>query len=224
MKICTWNLMRPTNRTVLRNNIFHNTIKTANPDILILTETNSNINPGVNYFSSSTTELPADFENLAYEDGENRVTIYSKFPFGRHFKTCDEYTSVCSEVLSLNGSLIIYATIIGVTGGKDKRFVKEFINQKEDISKLSLENDICVAGDFNISFSGFPYPSHSVIKEAEDFFENVGLKILTANNLNSPDHIAISKSFIKDSSLESSELPFERKITDHSFITTTLLF
>ena len=37
--------------------------------------------------------------------------------------------------------------------------------QKDDICKLSAGNNICVAGDFNISFSGYVYPGIQVQNE-----------------------------------------------------------
>lgn len=223
MKIVTWNLMRPTDKTVLRNDIFHTTIKDINPDILVLTETNICINPGCEYFSRSTTRLPQYFGGYEYADGENRTTIYSKFPFGRNFKTADEYTSVCAEIFLLNEILTIYATIIGITGGKDGRFREDFNKQMEDIRKISADKNILVVGDFNISFSGYIYPSKKVQNEANVFFEDIRLEILTRGNAGSPDHIAISKSFIGESSFQYSQIAVDKKLTDHSIVTATLL-
>ncbi len=224
MKICTWNLMRPSERSVLRNETFLNELRMCDADIFILTETNSLINPGSDYHFKSTTELPASFEGLSYARGENRAAIYSKFPFGRNFETADEYTSVCSEVLIPGGSLIIYATIIGVTGGKDTRFQGEFIKQKQDILQLSIYDNICIAGDFNISFSGYTYPGHAIVNEANQFFEDLNLDILTRNFEDSPDHIAISNAFIKQySGIESLQKTFDKKITDHSLVSLILL-
>lgn len=222
MKISTWNLMRPTNQTLSRNDIFNDTIKKANSDILILTETNSCINPGPEYFSISTASLPKDFEGFKYHNNENRATIYSRFPLGRSIETADKYTSVCCEILLPNETLIVYATIIGITGGKDARFRDDFNKQKEDIRRLSLGNNICVVGDFNISLSGYIYPSNQVQKEANDFFDEVGLEILTRTNLASPDHIAISKSFLNDATFNSYQTAFNPKVTDHSFVTSSL--
>ena len=210
--------MRPAFHTSTRNNIFLDTIRKEDPDILVLTETNSCINPGLEYHSVSTIKLPVKFEGFDYAEGENRVTIYSKFPFKRHFTTIDEYTSVCSEIILPGKSLIVYGTIIGITGGKDSRFKEDFEQQKSDILKLAENNNICVAGDFNIAFSGYAYPSNNILKEADEFFQNVGLDIVTRNNISCPDHIAISKAFLRDISLEFSQIPFDPKVTDHSLV------
>jgi len=215
--------MRPTFQTTGRNSLFLDTIKKENPDILILTETHSSINPGNEYVSASTTKLPRNFEGFDYSEGETRVIIYSKFPIRQLYDTSDEYTSVCCEVTLPARTLIIYGTIIGITGGKDRRFKKDFEKQKADIIKFSETNNICVAGDFNVSFSGYPYPSIKTIKEVRDFFEKVELNVLTRGNVNSPDHIAVSKAFLQNVSIQCLQIPFEKKVTDHSFVTALLL-
>jgi hypothetical protein len=222
MKMATWNLMRPTERTASRNEIFLEELRNSNADILVLTETNSMINPGDGYFSRSTRELPAEFEGFKYSKGENRTSIFSKFPFGRDFKTYDEYTSVCSEILTPYGSLIFYATIIGVTGGKDKRFIQDFENQKSDIDKLA--GDICIAGDFNISFSGYPYPSRETINQANIYFETQGMEILTKELADCPDHISISKNYLKNCEIKIEKGKLDKKISDHILVTVNLNF
>ena len=105
-----------------------------------------------------------------------------------------------------------------------RRKEEDFEKQKTDILKLvENNNNICVAGDFNISFSGYTYPSKAIRKEADEFFQNADLGILTRNNPDSPDHIAISKAFLLDISIEFSKISFETKVTDHSLVTAMLV-
>jgi len=222
MKIATWNLMRPTAGTLSRNKIFLDALKNCNADILVLTETNSIISPGAEYFSRSTQELPKQFDKLTYSKGENRTSIFSKFPFGRNFKTYDEYTSVCSEIITPHGPLIFYATIIGVTGGKGERFVQDFESQKNDINQLT--GDICVVGDFNISFSGYPYPSGDIITQANNFFESQAIEILTKQLLDCPDHISISKNYLQNCEIKIVENKVEKKISDHALVMVDVAF
>ena len=226
MKIATWNLMRPTARTISRNKIVHEKLIKCNADILILTETNAEIHPGAEYLWKATTELPAAIKisdmDLKYSEGENRVTIFSKYPFGKSFETFDNYTSVCSEVFTPYGTLIAYATIIGILGGKGKEFTADFDRQKADIVELSGHKNFCLIGDLNISFSGFAYPGRKVINEANKFFEQNALTILTRNIADSPDHIIISKAFMNDKEVEICHLPFDKKVTDHSLISTVI--
>ncbi|KAA6301399.1 MAG: hypothetical protein EZS26_002386 [Candidatus Ordinivivax streblomastigis] len=57
--------------------------------------------------------LPCFYENQKYFDGENWITIFSKFEFIRRIKTYDDYTSICGEVKTPLGTLILYGSIIG---------------------------------------------------------------------------------------------------------------
>ena len=212
--------MRPTDRTTSRNQFFLETLKKSDPDILVLTETNSIIDPGSEYDSRSTKELPKQFEGFSYSNGENRATIFSKFSFGKDFKTYDDYTSVCSEILTPFGPLTFYATIIGVTGGKDARFAYDFEKQKADINKL--KGNLCVIGDFNISFSGYPYPSREKIIQAREFFEIQEIQILTEGLSDCPDHIAISKAFMKNCNFQLFQGDLNKKQSDHTLITINL--
>ena len=222
MRITTWNLMRPNARTTDRNQYFLDTIQKSNSDIIILTETNDLIDPGKDYESASSLPLPASFESFNYAEGEKRVSVYSKYPFGESFEVSDPYTSVCREISTPWGALIFYATIIGVTGGKDERFKKELIGQQNDILHLAKTNRLCVAGDYNISFSGYPYPSRNVGEEFAAFLADNNLNLLTKEIADVPDHIAISGNFLEDCQYLSSRMVIDQKISDHHLVTTNL--
>ena len=222
LKIVTWNLMRPNTKTYNRNSVFHETLRSLDADIIVLTETNGLMDLGNDYFLSKTKALPSDHEGFPYSDGENRTTIYSKYPFTRHFNTYDEYTAVCSEVLTPFGHLIIYGTIMGVTGGKDSRFKSDFEKQMMDIVAISQNGSTCVAGDLNITLSGYAYPSHAIINDVNDFFEDNAIEILTRNISDTVDHIAISQQFLVNLNFETERLPFDKKITDHNLVIVTL--
>jgi len=85
MKISTWNLMRPNARTIKRNQFFLATLEDLDSDIIVLTETNAVIRLSDKYHSVASLPVQPKFEGIAYEEGENRVTIFSKFPFGKSF-------------------------------------------------------------------------------------------------------------------------------------------
>jgi hypothetical protein len=133
MKLSLWNLMRPNSKTVSRNSIFLDKLTSINPDIIILTETNSIINPVKHYNSISTTPLPELYENIQYQPGENRVTIYSKYPILKQIPTADSYSSVCAEIATPYGPLIIYGTIIGSLGGLLDPFKSDLEKQTADL-------------------------------------------------------------------------------------------
>ncbi len=220
MKILTWNLKRPNSRTVSRNKEFLDILNGSNADIIVLTETNLQINLGAEYFVRSTLDLAENFEGIDYAKNENRVTIFSKYPFTTDFEVTDPFTTVCSEIITESGPLIIFGTIIGVTGGKDARFTLDFKNLKRDISRLRNYKSFCICGDFNVSFTGYTYPSRVVRNKVSEFLNGISVDILTKNISNSVDHIALSRGFLKGKSFQSMNQTFDSKLTDHNLVQT----
>ena len=214
--------MRPNLRTVERNSLFLDTLNQIDPDIIILTETNSIIDFGDKYFSVSTTPLPKLVDKYSYEEGENRVTIFSKFPFVRQILTADSYTSVCVETETPFGQLIIYGTIIGFLGGLIEPFQSDLKKQTLDLTKLVGQGNICFAGDLNIAFSGRAYPSKIVVKNISDLLDNLALTNLTKDFNDSAIHSVISNSFLENKKVEKDKVQFDKKITDHGLITIIL--
>lgn len=153
----------------------------------------------------------------------NRASIFSRFPFGQSFALSDTYTAVCREILTPRGPLVVYATIIGITGGKDQRFRQDFEMQKADIKRLVALHNVCVMGDFNISFAGYAYPSKAVINEATTFFDENNLEIITKNLKGTAEHIAVSRNFIRRATLSQPELlSCEKEISDHGLVSVEM--
>lgn len=216
MKILSWNLERPKKNQTKKTEKIKNLIVAENPDIIILTENNLCIDFGDEYFSMHTNELPRIFENQNYSEGENRVSIYSKFPFKEEISTYDSFTSVCGLVETEFGELIIYGSIIGSFGGRGSHFENDLKQQKKDL--INMKGNICFSGDFNISFSGWKYPSAKVIDEAKDFFKIQNLEILTENNENSAIHTVINKDFLYGKIYTTKMIEIDKKISDHNLI------
>jgi hypothetical protein len=222
MKISVWNLMRPNSKTIYRNSLFVEKLNEIDSDIIILTETNTIIDFGDKYFSVSTKPLPKLFDKYIYEEGENRVTIFSKFPFIREIPTSDNYTSVCAETKTPFGQLIIYGTIIGYLGGLLEPFESDLKKQTLDLIQLSKQGNICFSGDLNIAFSGRAYPSKLVVKNISNLFDNLALINLTKDYTDSAIHRVISNSFMGNKKIEKKRIQFEKKITDHNLVTIIL--
>ena len=222
MKLSLWNLMRPNSKSVSRNSIFLDTLTSINPDIIILTETNSIINPGNQYNSISTTPLPELYENIQYQPGENRVTIYSKYPILKQIPTADSYSSVCAEIATPYGPLIIYGTIIGSLGGLLDPFKSDLKKQTADLIQISELGNICFCGDLNIAFPGRTYPSKIVQQKVSDLFDQLSMTNLTKGYKNNALHTVFSSTFLKNR-IDNKEIQsFDKKITDHSLITVTI--
>lgn len=223
MKIVVWNLMRPNQKTVARNRLFLEVLTQIDPDIIILTETNGIIDFGDKYFAISTKPLPIFFQGYQYEPGENRVTIFSKFPFKKQIPTADAYSSVCVETETPFGVLTIYGTIIGFLGGRLAPFEDDLAKQMSDLTQLATQGDICFCGDLNISFSGRPYPSKRVVKHISDLFDNLTLTNLAKDIKDSAIHAVMSNSFLENKKVMIQSLPFDKKITDHQLVAITFI-
>ncbi len=211
MKILTWNLERPkkVNHLILKK------LSEFDADILILTETNSAINLGKKYSFVSTDSLFSGFDGIDYIIGENRTTIWSKYEIKSKFQTYDNFTSVCVQIETEYGLLNVYGTIIGVFGGKGVRFKNDLNSQILDFNKFALENYLCVAGDFNVMFSGLAYPSHESRNKLNTVFDELNLENLTSKIENNVDHIVLSKDFLANKKIEITIWNEDKKLSDH---------
>ena len=81
MKILSINLERPKINQAEKLNSIKELIFSENPDIIFLTETNLVLEFGTEYFSIQSKELPGFHDNQNYKEKENRVSIFSKYPF-----------------------------------------------------------------------------------------------------------------------------------------------
>jgi len=136
MKIVTWNLRRPNYNSEDRNTKIISALKEVKADILILTETNSIINPGTEYTSKATNSLPG-------------------------------------------------------------------------------AGNICIAGDFNISFSDNFYYTKEGRQKITSSFEELQIANLTQSIPQNMDHIAISKSFLKSMKCTEQIWIDDKRLSDH---------
>jgi len=221
MKIINWNVGRPTQpkgERILRK------LKELNGDIVILTETNARINLSRDYTLISTLSLPKDLEGKAttYKEGENRSSIWSKYPVSNTYPTYDPYTSLCADIQTPFGMLRVYATIIGVFGGRGDRFKEDLKGQLSDFDKLFLGKQVCLVGDYNTTFHGYAYPNPDTRKELAKLLEQHNLTNLTSIIADSVDHIAISNNFLHDTEKCISFWNLDKRISDHIGVSVTI--
>ena len=218
MKILSWNVERPNNNPkAVKNTFIINLIQKINPDLIFLTETNAIIN-FKGYYCHQSAALPQVHEKQSYKSGENRIAIFSKFPIEKTIATYDPYTAVCCEINSRIGPLTLYGSIIGSFGGKDEFFKKDLQQQQSEIEKLAKFQNVIYSGDFNISFSGFPYPSKEAIYDMNDFFKANALRNITGGNENSVLHVVVSKTLLKDKKIKQEMMEIGTQISDHNLI------
>lgn len=220
MKIITWNIERPKINQQSKISFIESTIKTQNPDLVILTETNYCIELGKEFFVLHSEILPPFYENQTYHEKENRVSIFSKFPIKSQIKTYDLYTSICGIIETDFRELTVYASIIGSFGGRGIEFENDLKHQKKEIE--NLKGNICFSGDFNIAFSGWKYPSKEIINETKSFFNALNLKILTEENKDNVLHIVMNESLLKNKKITNEIITIDRKISDHHLVICTI--
>ncbi len=222
MQITIANLMRPNAGTILRNRFFIDKLRESNADIIILTETNSVIGPERDYHSLSSASLYQVPGEIDYKERECRVSIFSKYPFIRQLPTQDPTMTVCGEVQTPFGALVIYGTVIGDLGGKGGSFKNDLDVQFAELEQLAKQNNVLFAGDLNISFSGYIYPSREEVNRTKAMFEKLSLSNLTHDLANNAIHCLISDGFLTQRRISITREMFDKKITDHGFIHVTI--
>jgi exonuclease III len=213
MKIATWNLERPKingKKTIAIIDI----LKKINADIFVLTETETFINLGDEYFVRHSEKDKQDY----FGEGERRVSIFSKYPITNELKTFRADTSLCVSLETPKGELIIYGTVIGNRGNKGYNFKEDLEEQILDFNRLSIDKNFCVAGDFNISFSDSYYTIKESREELQTTFENLGLKNITEDLPENIDHIVLTGTFCGTTKPKIETWNEEKNLSDHKGI------
>jgi hypothetical protein len=171
MRIATWNIERPKAQELEKLDAIHERMRLIDADIWILTETNACVSPGPDYQCLQSTPIDGPER---YSPGENRTTIWSRFPIRRSLKTHDPETAVCAEVEHAGALVLIYGTIIPyhdagtryeyrfegatVIGKKAWQLhYKSIEHHAEDWQQLREKfptHSVCVAGDLNQNRDG----------------------------------------------------------------------
>ena len=215
MKIATWNVERLKHKKQLDQ--IQGLCNSIQADILVLTETDKRLHP--NYtFCHETTSLIED-KTIPYAITENRVSLYTNYPVVQLHQTYDPRTSLCVELKTEAGNLLVYGTIIGTLGNRHLSFMEELHHQSDDIRRLSKKGDgICVCGDFNCSFFDNYYFTRAGRNDLQNFFQEVELSLLTGEQAECIDHIAISRRFASFAKRTVEEWNKDKLLSDHKGI------
>lgn len=215
MKIATWNIERLKHKSKLIEII--TILNNLNAAILVLTETDSRINLS-NFKYKINTPFLTEIAPDKYKTTENRISIFTNYEIIEQIETYDKYTSLCLKLKTEIGDLLVYGTIIGIYGNRHENFKMELLNQLEDYKKLSHENNLCIIGDYNISFSDNYYFTNFGREELNKSFETNNLELVTRERKECIDHIAISQKLIKNKIIETKEWNENKKLSDHKGI------
>lgn len=136
--------------------------------------------------------------NIEYKSTERRVKIFSRYEIVHKIETFNKYISVCVELKTPMGNLVVHGTIIGILGNRNENFKIDLANQIEDYKRIGSKTNFCVVGDFNISFSdGHYFTDHGRIS-LNNVFQELDMQISTASIQKNIDHIAISNQFLQN--------------------------
>lgn len=221
MKILTWNIERL--KTISKREKIITLLHHYDADIIVLTETTSILDYGKDIQKAATSPLPTLHDGQQYKTGENRTTLFSKYPIIQTLPVYNTYNAVCADIQTPLGILRMYGTLTGALGGKGEIFASDLKGQLHDFDKLLQGHSCCIAGDLNTFFSGYAYPSHAVRCAFTTSFEKLDLKNLTADIPENVDHIVISNNFIKDKNTTLSIFNKDKSLSDHIGICIEIL-
>jgi hypothetical protein len=173
-------------------------IKDINADILVLTEYDEQVELDFPYQLATefiAKEIFNEKGKVVYMPTERRVKLFSRYEIVQQFETFNKHTSLCVELKTPKGNLIVYGTIIGIFGNRHKNFNEDLALQIEDYKRLGKDNNFCVAGDFNISFSDGHYFTHHGRNVLKDVFKELDMQIATASIEKNIDHIVVTSQF-----------------------------
>ena len=220
MIIINWNVGRPSKNKGAK---ILDELNKRDADILILTETNSSIKPQGSYHEVSTARLQGVTDGVPYKEGEIRTSIWTKYPVGERYPTFNDNTSVCADIKTESGILTVYATIIGIFGGTKPPFKKDLESQLDDFDNLFPGKQVCLVGDYNITFTGRAYQSHLVRQTLNDVFKKFKMTNLTVSIADSVDHIAISNDFMGNKNVSFEIWNEDKKLSDHVGVCLTII-
>lgn len=220
MKIATWNVERLKHKNDL--NAILSECDTIAADILVLTETDNCISPKYKH-CFKTAPLKGISTPTIYAETENRVSIYTNYECVKQLPTYDDKTAVCVELSTDRGNLLIYGTIIGITGNRSTSYREELIRQLEDISRyVKAGYNICVLGDYNCSFCDNYYFTNYGRDQMLKAFSDYHIDILTKDRAECIDHIAVSSKFIGNVGVCVDEWNYDKSLSDHKGIAVTI--
>ncbi|MEF9984028.1 MAG: hypothetical protein RR710_05750 [Oscillospiraceae bacterium] len=218
IKIATWNVERLCHKNKLP--LIMEICIRKNADIFVLTETDEQLR--LDYRSCFKTPVPIS-SSINYRSSESRVSIFTNYEVIKQYHTFDKYTAICIEVATEFGNLLVYGVIMGIFGNRQINYKIDLPCIIADIARLTANGkSLCVCGDYNCSFSDNYYYTKDARLTLEKSFEKNYLELLTRQQPQCIDHIAISRRFIGESAVSVMEWNHEKKLSDHKGILANL--
>lgn len=198
-------------------------INAYNADIVVLTETSLKVKLKDLDQSHSSLLLPTEFDGISYKSEEVRTAIYSKHPIIDRYNLNDNYTNCAAAINTPLGKVIVYATIIGIFGNRDKRFTKDLDNMTRDIMSFPQNIPLILVGDLNQSFSDNYYFTNAGRQSIVELLEKRNLANLTADLPHNIDHTCISRDLISNKEVSKYSFNKEKSFSDHIGVIVDIL-
>lgn len=161
-----------------------------------------------------TVTIPRNFPRLIIpREKEEFPSIQNKVLDA--YPTFRNDTSICIELETPFGRLIVYGTVAGIQGNRRKDFMEDLRQQIKDLRRIGLLNKpLCYAEVMNISFSDnyFTYSGRSLMQAT---FSELALSVTTLEVPQSIDHIVISDGYLKGKNVTCSTRNHDKKLSDH---------
>lgn len=220
MRIATWNVERL--KHFRQIDAILAACESARADILVLTETDERLCP--DYRFCYQTPRMAEVQPSDYKATENRVSIYTNYPCIQQYLTFDRYTSLCVELATERGNLIVYGTIIGVLGNRNVSFKQDLLKQVSDFERLSANGkDLCVCGDYNCTFADNYYFTQFGRSTILQSFAKNHVRLLSRERPECIDHVAVSENFVGDADVHIEEWNQGKELSDHKGIVVDII-
>jgi endonuclease/exonuclease/phosphatase family metal-dependent hydrolase len=221
MHIITYNIQRLTPFKNLA--AIQQLLLAQNADIIVLTESDTRFTlPG---YEIQHSDYANDYEWNGhigiYKPTERRISILSKHPFIKQLDTFNNAVALACYI-NLNGKqIIVYGTVLGITGKNDNNFDFHWQQMQKDWEVLARQNNLVIAGDFNISFADNYYTNAVVRSGLQDFFIKNKLTHITAGLPMCIDHIVVSSHLLQQGDKHTKPISVgtfaeEKLLSDHA--------
>jgi endonuclease/exonuclease/phosphatase family metal-dependent hydrolase len=197
MHILTYNIQRLTPFKNLE--AIQQLLIAQNADVIILTESDTRFTlPG---YQIQHSDYANDYEWNGhignYKPTERRVSILSKHSFVKQIDTFNNEVAL-AWCVNVNGKeIVVYGAVLGITGSNDNNFDFHLQQMQADWEVLAKQNNLVIAGDFNISFADNYYTKGVVRNVMQGFFIKNKMVHVTAGLPMCIDHIIFSSHLLK---------------------------
>jgi endonuclease/exonuclease/phosphatase family metal-dependent hydrolase len=191
MHIITYNIQRLTPFKNLE--AVQQLLLALNADVIILTESDTRFTlPG---YEIQHSDYANDYEWNGhigtYKPTERRISILYKHSFIKQIDTFNNAVALAWCININEKEIVVYGTVLGITGKNDLNFDFDLQQMQADWQVLAKQNNLCIAGDFNISFADNDYTNAVVRNEMQNFFIKHKLVQVTAGLPICIDHLVL---------------------------------